>query len=429
MYWQTPPNGQESAETPAAPPPFFVEPLQPSAQPVPASSPRRSPAAPVAVAGGALIALALAIAKPIGRALKACVWPPRRIILTGQCLVLLTDTAFITGLAYSPLWQRIADRWEISHMDTDQDQNARAIVNAGKACGASERDCLIAIMTALQESSMKNMSHGDKDSLGLFQQRPSQDWGTKEEIMDPTTSATSFFIGHGTNKGLLAITNRERMSLAACCQAVQRSAFPSAYAKRENAARAILARLSQPDATVPGGKRVAVIVGHSQAAPGATSPGGLTEFAFNSPLASDLAGQLKAKGVDAQVFIRQGNGIADVVARVNAFHPSLSVELHANSTNGSGSGSMVLYWYESEASQRFAARMLPHITRALGLRSLGLKPIHRGERGCPNLRGMEEPAVLLEPFFIDSSDLERAKARQSALVAAYAAGICETLNQ
>ncbi|NYI03446.1 cell wall-associated NlpC family hydrolase [Allostreptomyces psammosilenae] len=81
--------------------------------------------------------------------------------------------------------------------------------------------------TALQESSLRNLSYGDRDSLGLFQQRPSQGWGTAEQIQDPVYASTKFY------EGLLAVDGWESMTLTQAAQAVQRSDFPDAYAKWE----------------------------------------------------------------------------------------------------------------------------------------------------------------------------------------------------
>jgi hypothetical protein len=90
----------------------------------------------------------------------------------------------------------------------------------------------------MQESSLKNIDYGDRDSVGLFQQRTSQGWGTIAQIMDPKYSARAFFGGPtgpnaGKIRGLLDIKNWSTMSLAQAAQAVQISAFPDAYQKWE----------------------------------------------------------------------------------------------------------------------------------------------------------------------------------------------------
>ncbi len=92
------------------------------------------------------------------------------------------------------------------------------------------------------------MHHGDLDSLGLFQQRPSQGWGAPEEVLDPVQAATAFYVGHGEPSaggalGLLDIVGWESMSVTQAAQAVQQSAHPDHYAKWEAQARAWLSEL------------------------------------------------------------------------------------------------------------------------------------------------------------------------------------------
>jgi cell wall-associated NlpC family hydrolase len=93
----------------------------------------------------------------------------------------------------------------------------------------------VAIATAMQESTLANVDHGDRDSLGLFQQRPSQGWGTPAQIMNPTYAASKFY------ERLLAEPGWQEMSVNDAAQAVQRSGTPNAYAQHEQAARDVLA--------------------------------------------------------------------------------------------------------------------------------------------------------------------------------------------
>jgi TP901 family phage tail tape measure protein len=113
-------------------------------------------------------------------------------------------------------------------------RNAGTIMSVGKSMGATQRDLIIALMTAMQESGLKNLDYGDRDSLGLFQQRPSQGWGTPAQIRNPEYAARQFF------KRLLANKDRNDMSLTLAAQSVQRSAFPYAYAQWEDLARAMV---------------------------------------------------------------------------------------------------------------------------------------------------------------------------------------------
>jgi len=127
-----------------------------------------------------------------------------------------------------------AGKYGGTNFSATQLQNAATIMNVGRSMGASERDLIIGLMTAMQESGLNNLNYGDRDSVGLFQQRTSQGWGTIEQIMDPEYSAGKFF------EGLLKVKGRNSMALTDAAQAVQRSGFPNAYAKWEDEAVAIL---------------------------------------------------------------------------------------------------------------------------------------------------------------------------------------------
>lgn len=120
-------------------------------------------------------------------------------------------------------------------LTAEQRQNAATIVAVGKAMGASEHDQVIALATAMQESTLHNHTGGDRDSAGLFQQRPSQGWGSYAQVTDPTYSARTFY------SRLAALKGRARMPVTVAAQTVQRSAYPNAYAKHEPVARALVA--------------------------------------------------------------------------------------------------------------------------------------------------------------------------------------------
>ncbi|KUO17085.1 heavy metal transporter [Streptomyces dysideae] len=109
----------------------------------------------------------------------------------------------------------------------EQAVNAATIAAVGTGRGLPERAVTIALATALQESGLRNIEHGDRDSLGLFQQRPSQGWGTEQEIMDPAYAADIFY------EHLVKVPDYTRLPLTDAAQRVQRSGFPQAYAKHE----------------------------------------------------------------------------------------------------------------------------------------------------------------------------------------------------
>ncbi|MFF7274186.1 heavy metal transporter [Streptomyces griseorubiginosus] len=120
----------------------------------------------------------------------------------------------------------------------EQAVNAATITAVGTGRGLPERAVTIALATALQESGLRNISHGDRDSLGLFQQRPSQGWGTPKEILDPTYAAAEFY------KHLVKVDDYEKLPLTVAAQRVQRSGYPEAYAKHEPDAEVLAAALT-----------------------------------------------------------------------------------------------------------------------------------------------------------------------------------------
>ncbi len=125
-----------------------------------------------------------------------------------------------------------------NNLSAEQKANAQTIIDVGRQMGASDRDIQIALMTAMQESGLRNLNYGDRDSQGLFQQRPSQGWGSVEQITNPEYSAGKFY------ELLLRIPNRDSMRMTEAAQAVQRSAFPEAYAKHEGVAAALMQNLA-----------------------------------------------------------------------------------------------------------------------------------------------------------------------------------------
>ncbi|SDD56413.1 C40 family peptidase [Actinokineospora iranica] len=128
----------------------------------------------------------------------------------------------------------------------EQLANAQLIVAVAVERRLPKRAAVLALATAMVESELRNVNHGDRDSLGLFQQRPSQGWGSPEQILNPTYAAGKFY------DHLIALPNWETMPTGAAEQAVQRSAYPDRYAPREAAAAELVARFWQgPDNPVP----------------------------------------------------------------------------------------------------------------------------------------------------------------------------------
>ncbi len=133
-------------------------------------------------------------------------------------------------------------------LSAEQRANAATIVAVGRSLGVPERGIVVALAAAMQESSLRNLSHGDRDSVGLFQQRPSQGWGTARQLQDPTYATKLFFGGQsnpnaGKTRGLLDVPRWSSMSITDAAQAVQLSAYPKAYANWASAAQGWLATL------------------------------------------------------------------------------------------------------------------------------------------------------------------------------------------
>lgn len=119
----------------------------------------------------------------------------------------------------------------------EQARNSAIIVAVSYDHGLSEQAAVIALATAWQESGLRNIEYGDRDSLGLFQQRPSYGWGTPEEIMDPWYSSGRFY------EELVKFPDWETTDVNDIAQKVQRSGHPEAYRKHETNARALAGAL------------------------------------------------------------------------------------------------------------------------------------------------------------------------------------------
>lgn len=136
----------------------------------------------------------------------------------------------------------------VSGLTGEQAANAQLIVRIGRELGVPDRGIAIALGTAMQESWIRNLDWGDRDSLGLFQQRPSTGWGTADEVRDTVRSIKAFYGGpsdpNGSRtRGLLDVPGWESMAYADAAQAVQISAYPERYAQWESPAYAWLAAL------------------------------------------------------------------------------------------------------------------------------------------------------------------------------------------
>jgi hypothetical protein len=155
---------------------------------------------------------------------------PRRVSTTILSIVTIVALV-VSGIAiFEVLAKRAANSCHVDvrgtqySLDPDQATNATTITAVGKRIGLPDHAITVALAAALQESNLHNLSHGDRDSLGLFQQRPSQGWGTATQVQNAVYAATAFFTH------LAKVDGWQSLSVAAAAQEVQHSGAPSAYA-------------------------------------------------------------------------------------------------------------------------------------------------------------------------------------------------------
>jgi hypothetical protein len=125
-----------------------------------------------------------------------------------------------------------------TELDPEQAGNAAIIASVAVKRGLPGRAATIGIATAMQESKLVNLPGGDRDSIGLFQQRPSQGWGTPAQVRDPVYASNAFY------DVLVKVEGYEDLPITKAAQTVQRSAFPSAYADHEPEARILASALT-----------------------------------------------------------------------------------------------------------------------------------------------------------------------------------------
>ncbi|MEK0155261.1 hypothetical protein [Arthrobacter oryzae] len=171
----------------------------------------------------------------------------RRLLVLGLVLALLAGGVY-TAVAFIQRSETlIAEKCTAavgargSDLATDQAANAALITAVAVRRGLPPRAASIALATAMQESKLRNIEHGDQagpDSRGLFQQRPSQGWGSEVQVMDPYYATGAFY------DALVKIPEYESLEITTAAQRVQRSAYPQAYAQHEDMGRAFASALT-----------------------------------------------------------------------------------------------------------------------------------------------------------------------------------------
>ncbi|NUP18780.1 MAG: heavy metal transporter [Streptomyces sp.] len=169
-----------------------------------------------------------------------------RLLRRGAAFMVLLAVAgylavqYVTGGPGTPGCAVVSGKGDGARYEFTPEQavNAATIAAVGTGRKLPERAVTIALATALQESGLRNIGHGDRDSLGLFQQRPSQGWGTEKEIQDPIYASGIFY------EHLVKVRGYTELPLTVAAQRVQRSGFPEAYAKHEPDATLLAAALT-----------------------------------------------------------------------------------------------------------------------------------------------------------------------------------------
>ncbi len=173
----------------------------------------------------------------------------------------------------------------------DQAANAATIAAVSVNRGMPARAATIAIATAIQESKLRNLTVGDRDSVGLFQQRPSQGWGTVEQILDPVYATNAFY------DRLARVSDYTDRPLTEVAQQVQRSAYPDAYADHEEEARVL--------ASVLTGQSPAGLVCTLRPAEGSGSPSAVAaalERQLGTPAAVGAGGAVSVQAAGARAW-------------------------------------------------------------------------------------------------------------------------------
>jgi cell wall-associated NlpC family hydrolase len=157
--------------------------------------------------------------------------------LTGQIAAAASDTIAEPANAGGITVTSTADAADTFKLAGDRLANAQTIVSVGTGMGVPVRGEVIAVATATQESKLINLPGGPGGAYGMFQQTPSQGWGSVDQVQDPAYAATAFY------RHLLAVPGWQDMALTDAAQAVQHSAYPDAYAQWEASATVIVAAL------------------------------------------------------------------------------------------------------------------------------------------------------------------------------------------
>jgi hypothetical protein len=147
------------------------------------------------------------------------------IIGVGGCVAFQHAKPFLLGDGC-----QVTVAGQVVQLDSEQAAIAATIAGVGYRHGLPSAAVTVAYATALQESHLHDVDYGDRDSVGIFQQRPSQGWGTPSQLMDPVYATTKFF------SALVRVPGYLEMPVYRAAQAVQHSADGTAYGQYEQVA-------------------------------------------------------------------------------------------------------------------------------------------------------------------------------------------------
>ena len=170
-----------------------------------------------------------------------------RLAITASALIFLGVLGWLASIGWNAIFNRpakvttmcqVVGPDEVYSMDPEQLLNASAIANVAMKRDLPARAVIVALATAQQESKLRNLDYGDADSVGLFQQRPTQGWGTKAQILVPAYAAGKFF------DALLKVPNWQDLPVTQAAYQVQHNAYPDAYKDWEPRATALTGALT-----------------------------------------------------------------------------------------------------------------------------------------------------------------------------------------
>lgn len=172
------------------------------------------------------------------------------VLLVPISILVLAGTATSSTTACELEPQAVDRGANVADLDAEQMANATRIVAAVRSFPATANEpyaAVVALATAMQESTLRNLDYGDRDSLGLFQQRPSQGWGTPAQVRDVEYATHSFL------KHLVQVEGWKSMPLTQAAATVQRPAeeYEGLYARWQSLGEEVVAVLWTQTPTTP----------------------------------------------------------------------------------------------------------------------------------------------------------------------------------